>query len=156
IEDANFNSIGSAGAIPPMKNVELTERNGLSEVLAVIDPKVAKQMTGRVYIRVTGATVDTEFYVDLKAKPSPIELYLPVGPGQMVPLKPTASSAEPDRPAQPIFQSRAGTSGQQLRGGKDRAPIAVIQFHDVRVSPDQDGNAAFEMRSGIEHSGDED
>src|SRR5439155_12137701 len=32
---------------------------------------------------------------------------------------------------------------------------AVVRFKGVRVSPDDEGNAAFELRSGIEHSGDE-
>src|SRR5207248_10492915 len=40
-------------------------------------------------------------------------------------------------------------------GGSDRVPTAVVRFQNVRVSPDDQGNAAFEMRAGIEHSGED-
>jgi hypothetical protein len=97
---------------------------------------------------VTGGSPDTEYWIDLRAPMAPVRLLAPVA-GQGVKELPQV----PD--AKPIFQGRAGTNGQQIRGGTDRVPTAVVQFKDVHVSPDEQGNAAFELRGGIEHSGEE-
>jgi hypothetical protein len=158
VEDANFNNIGQATPFPPAKQFELLERSGLSPLFGVIDPKVAKQLNGRVYVRVTGGSPDTEYYVDLKATPSPVALAMPVGPGQEpMPIPAVPAADNPSRPAQPIFQSRrTSNDAQQLRGGTERIPTGVVQFHDVKVASDEEGNAAFEMRCGIEHSNEDD
>jgi hypothetical protein len=151
--DENMNSLGTASPIGPVKNFELTRRDGISEVQGIIDPKVARSMKGRVYIRVVGLAKDTQYFVDTRATPVPIKLGLPVSENQ-IRLIPSASQGK--TPLPPIFLTRSGSFGEQLRGGKTEAPVAVYEFHDARVVADADGMAPFELKGGIERSGSDD
>jgi hypothetical protein len=156
IEDANFNSIGSAVPVGLTKQLELTQKDGLTPIAAFIDPKTAKSMVGRTYLRVVGASPDVEYYVDLADSAPAIQLGFPVGPGQFAALPNVTDPADPNKVLPPVFQSRSGNFGQQLRGGTEASPTAVIHFENASVAPDAEGRATFELRSGIEHSGDDD
>jgi hypothetical protein len=128
----------------------LTNRNGFSQVAALIPPTHTEQLKGRIYVRVIGQAPDTEYYIDLQQDPPPIQLTLPQG--QVKKIEPARSAVNPDVPASPIFQTRTGSSGQQLRGGMERAPVAIYRFRAADVRP-TDGKAPFEFRAGVERSG---
>ncbi len=149
--DANQNHLGSAVPPPPLKVLELHNRDGLSEVPAYIDPKIAKQLKGRIFIRVTGLSADVEYYVDPSAPRPPVSLGVISDP-PLPPLEAARDAKDPKLAAAPIFQGRSGTFGQQLRGGKDRQTVAIFGFRDAPVKA-ADGKAPFEMRVGIERSG---
>jgi hypothetical protein len=108
-----------------------------------------------VFVKVTGVTADTEYYVDLRQTPTPALLLLPISEQQIVPIKPARSVVDPGKLAAPIFETRTATFGMQLRGGTERAPIAIYRFRDAQLQAG-DGQAPFELRVGIEHSGADD
>ncbi|MEA2710032.1 MAG: hypothetical protein QOF78_2633 [Phycisphaerales bacterium] len=150
--DANHESLGAAKPFPPLKILELTNRNGLSQVSAYFPPEVTALLKGRVYIRVFGQSPDTEYFVDMQQTPDPVRLLYEDAPQHYIPLAPAPSPVNPKLPAAPIFQTRSGTFGQQLRGGPERTPVAIYRFRAAEVRP-TDGKAPFEFRAGIERSG---
>jgi ABC-type transport system involved in multi-copper enzyme maturation permease subunit len=150
--DANHETVGGATPIGPVKVIELTNRNGLSQVQALISPKLTETLkSGRYYIRVTGQS-DVEYYVDLQATPEPVKLIVAQANGQLAEIQPIRNPRDETQPAVPIFGTRSGSFGEQLRGGKDHAPTAVYRFRDAAVRA-RDGKAPLEFRAGIERSG---
>jgi hypothetical protein len=156
--DANQNSFGSASPAPPAREIELGDPNTITDVRAAIDAKTVRQMKGRVYVRVTGGSADVEYFIDLAQTPVPIELAAPaVNPQGQVGihrLEPAKDPADASKPAAPTFLTRSGSYGHQLRGGKENVPTAIYRFRNAEVNPDN-GTVPFELRSGIERSGDE-
>ncbi|MEO6434557.1 MAG: hypothetical protein ABIP55_02195 [Tepidisphaeraceae bacterium] len=149
VMDANQNHVGNAVPIGPSRPFELTNRDGLSVVEAYIEPKPAATLKGRIYIKITGMSADTEYYADLKQTPFPIALASQAA-GKLLPPAKTPDGKE----ITPIFQARQGNSGQSLRGGT-RSPTAFYQFRGASYSL-EDGKAPFELRSGVERSGADD
>jgi hypothetical protein len=155
ILDSNKNIIGGAIAVPPRKVLELTNRTGLSEVRALVAPKDAERLKGRIFVQVTGVSPNTEYYVDLQRTPMPVTIFTPVTDDHLAPIEQARSALDARRPAPPIFQSRSGTFGQQVRGGTERAPVGIYRFRDANITS-SDGMAPFEMRAGVERSGADD
>lgn len=166
VMDSTMYSVGNVTPIPPLKTFEMGDPNELTELRGTIDPKIAKNLKGRCYLRVNGASQDVEYFIDLNRTPSPIQLYVPVqagapaGAGQapQVALKPIAPVADPldaSKPMGPIFKTREGTFGMQLRGGSERSSTAIFQFRGANVSAAEGENAPFELRGGVERSGDD-
>jgi hypothetical protein len=152
VEDANFNNLGLTIPFGIAKSLELTDKNGLTTVPAMIEPKTARGLKGRVNIRVVGVSPDTEYYIDLKENPPPAVMMLPMGDKPPITIRPAASPIDPAQLALPVMQSRQGTAGFSVRGGTDKAPTAVYQFRSANVVPDNDDKAPFEFRSAIERS----
>jgi ABC-type transport system involved in multi-copper enzyme maturation permease subunit len=153
VMDANENHVGNAAPlVAGAQQFELINRDGVSEILAYIEPKVVQALQGRFYIKVTGLAAETEYYTDLRNDPVPIKLFVPAPPAGPVEL---ASAQRPDgKPLGPIFQGRAGNFGQQLKGG-DEPPTAIFQFRGASYAI-EDGKSPFEMRGGVERSGADD
>ena len=144
------------GMVEPMivgqRQFELTRRDGLTEVHGFIPPGIAKDLRGRIYIRVTGMAPDTEYYSEVGRMPVPVSLVTKRSQTEVAEIPP--ATGPDDKPIGPIFQGRSGNFGQQLRGG-DEAPTGVFQFRGVDYAL-KDGLVPFELRSGIERSGAED
>jgi hypothetical protein len=71
-------------------------------------------------------------------------------------IGPEDVSTDPQyKPAPPIFRARGGLFGQQIRGGEPaKSPVAVYRFQGARPAGSGD-RVSFEMRVGIERSGEE-
>ena len=160
IQDAFQNHIGAAVPIVTgggAHQFELTNRDGLTMIQGFIEPKIASTLKGRIYVRVTGMSADTEYYTDPALAQhldpdlarTPILLIAARGPQELVKLPP---ANKPDGTLiGAIYQGRPGNFGQQLKGG-DEAPVGVFQFRGARFAV-EDGMAPFELRAGIERSG---
>lgn len=158
VDDANQNTIGQAVPIPPLKTIELGPPDTITEVRAIVDPKVAKQLKGRVYIRVIGQDPAANYFVDLAQTPAPANLLAPkLGEGgQALPplaVPPLPDPSDESKPHPPSFQTRAGTFGQQLRGGPKDTPVGIYSFRDADIRAGSGGTVPFELKSGIERSG---
>jgi hypothetical protein len=151
--DARQESIVSAQPVGMVKTLELTRKDELSRVGAIIPPTHTESLKGRIYLRVTGQTPNTEYFIEPEnPKAPPVALALPLGQGKFDPIPPVGSASDPSKPAPPTFVARSGSFGQQLRGGRDHAPVAVVRFHGADVRP-SGGQVPFEFRAGIERSG---
>lgn len=152
-------SIGQAvavnrGGATESPQVELNDPAGAAEVVAFIPPAVASEMSNydTVFIQVTSATPGTRIFVEN----DPIVLQAPgAEPGQFTQVNPLKDRESPDQ-TMVVFRGRSGSFGNQLRGepATEKAPIAVYSFRDADL-PGND-TTQFEMRLGIERSGDYD
>lgn len=106
---------------------------------------------GRFFVSVTGISPGWMYGADH----TPIILLAPTAqPGQFNQIPPAPDPRDPNRPTPPIFEGRSGTHGQQLRGGPaDQNPVGVYRFINVPVPAS--GQVPFEMRVGIERTGDQ-
>jgi hypothetical protein len=157
VMDSNQNSIGSVTPLPPLKTFELNgPPNEVIELRGEVDERTARQMKGRVYLKVTGSSQETEYFIDLAQTATPALLKVvgrqPNGDVDVRDVEPARDLANPNTPAIVICEARSGTFGQQLRGGTGKTPTAVYRFRDADFS-DDDSNAPFELRAGIERSG---
>jgi hypothetical protein len=158
-------SIGSSNAViggmmTDQKSVELYDPSGKRPVIALIPPQVAGEMSkyDRVYIQVTCATPKTRVFIDNQ----PMVLQVPGEQrDQFTPIMPVENREVPGQ-AMVVFRGRQGTYGNQLRGDPNsaKAPIALLSFRNADLgsaaSDDASGGVPFELRMGIERSGEYD
>jgi hypothetical protein len=155
VMDSNQNSLSAVSPQPPMKTFELTEPGVINEIRGFVEPKYATKMTGRIYIRVTANTPGLEYFIDASVAP-PVSLGLVEQVNNQVSVReiPGAKDAlHPDAAAEPIFQTKMGTFGQQVRGGEDLAPTAIYQFRNANLQSRENNEAPFELRASVERSG---
>ena len=152
------NSVGQAvavraGSITESHDIVLGDPTGRQPVAAFIPPNVAGEMSkfDNIYIQVTSAAPKTRIFVQDR----PMVLQVPVAPGQMQSYEPEKDPEAPDR-ALVVFRGRNGTFGNQLRGepSAERAPVAVYSFRGAETASDD--ASQFELRVGIERSGEYD
>jgi ABC-type transport system involved in multi-copper enzyme maturation permease subunit len=161
IYDENFQSLVDPRQVNKGEPLYLTDPTGQEPAVVFMSPEAVPSLLQAkfFYVDVVGLSRGVAFFSDIKHDPNPqnnpvcivIDTQKPqlIGPMDDQP-------GDPYRPALPSFRSRGGLYGQQLRGGKpDRAPVALYKFRgqDPRTNPD--GTVAFEMKVGIERSGDE-
>ena len=156
--NAATNSIGQAvairaGAITESHEIVVGDPSGKQPVVAFIPPNVAGEMSkyDNVYIQITSAAPKTRFFVESR----PMVLQVPVAPQQMAALEALKDPEAPDR-TMVVFRGRSGTFGNQLRGEPTaaRAPVGVYSFRGSETASDD--ASQFELRVGIERSGDYD
>jgi ABC-type transport system involved in multi-copper enzyme maturation permease subunit len=140
---ADDTSLGSIKPIVPGGKFELTRSDGLTDLQGEIPPAlVSKMLDARVSVRITGDTPNVDYYV----QGIPIALMVP-GP------QPESFKPIPPAPgAQPIFQARTGTFGQQLKGEPEHGPVGMYEFRNANVDSSE-AAVPFELRVGIERSG---
>jgi hypothetical protein len=159
-------SIGQAkaivgGMLTDASGIELADPTGQSMILALIPPQVAGEMSkyDRCYIQVTCGTPKTRLFIEQQ----PMILQVPgaTREQQMTPIMPVKDPEAADQTLV-VFRGRQGTYGSQIRGDTDlnKAPIAVYSFRNADLgnaaSDDASGGVPFELRTGIERSGDYD
>src|SRR6185369_4404948 len=131
----------------------------------------------RFFVEVSGVTRAVEYFVDIgnlqDPARQPVSLIIPSfadlttggkGPAEQRKLiAPPVDPMAPYRRFAPNFRGRQGTYGQQLRGGPPgQAPAAVLAFSSngndggerAEIVPNN-GRVPFELRVGVERSGDE-
>lgn len=149
-------AVNRAGATESPQ-VELNDPAGKQEVIAFIPPAVASEMSqyDTVLIQVTSATPKTRIFVEEQ----PMVLQVPgAQPDQFTQLEPVKDPEAPER-AMVVFRGRSGSFGNQLRGepGEKSGPVAVYSFRNAELpSDDAADSTQFELRVGIERSGDYD
>ncbi|HEV2296304.1 MAG TPA: hypothetical protein VGR35_20850 [Tepidisphaeraceae bacterium] len=149
-------AVNRAGATESPQ-VELNDPSGEQQVIAFIPPNIAQEMSkyDNLFIQVTSATPRTRLFVEA----NPMVLQIPgEKPGQFTQINPVKDPEAPDQ-AMVIFRGRSGSFGNQLRGEPEaeEAPVAVYSFRDAELpSDDADDVTQFELRVGIERSGDYD
>ncbi|MCC7349947.1 MAG: hypothetical protein IT446_05200 [Phycisphaerales bacterium] len=106
---------------------------------------------GRFFVSIAGGAPGWLYGADS----NPVILLAPTAQaGQFNQIPPAPDPRNPNRPTPPIFEGRGGTHGQQLRGGPaEHNPVGVYRFHNVPVPAS--GQVPFEMRVGIERTGNE-
>lgn len=106
---------------------------------------------GQFMVSITGGTPGWLYGADA----NPVIILAPSAqPGQFNQIPPVPDPRNPNRPMPPIFEGRSGTHGQQLRGGpEDRNPVGIYRFQNVHIP--SSGEVPFELRVGIERTGDE-
>jgi hypothetical protein len=106
---------------------------------------------GRFFVSITGASPGWMYGADS----NPVIILAPTPqPGKFNQIPPAPDPRDPSRHTPPIFQGRSGTHGQQLRGGPaEFNPVGIYRFHNVPLPAS--GQVPFEMRVGIERTGDE-
>lgn len=122
-----------------------------------IPPEAAEKLVkaGRFFIQLTMPSRGSE----LSIRP-PSDDYSPVmirmigmQSGQIKDLPPQ-SPTNTNMPTV-IFRGRDGTFGQQIRGDATKPAVAVLAFRDANIDVNPGEKVSFEMRVGIERSGDE-
>ncbi len=145
------------GGATESPQIELNDPTGQREVIAFIPPTVAGEMANydNVFIQVTSATPDTRIFIEQQ----PMVLQVPgAEPGQFTQIDPIKDPESPER-ALVVFRGRGGTFGNQLRGepSSENAPVAVYSFRGAELpAADAGDTTQFELRVGIERSGDYD
>ncbi len=156
--NAATNALGQAvairaGTITESHDVVLRDPTGVQPVVAFIPPKVAGEMSkyDSIFIQVTSPSPKTRLFV----KDRPMILQVPVGPREMKDFNPL-KDPEAENRAMVVFRGRSGSFGNQLRGepAAERAPVAVYSFRDADAKSSD--ASQFELRVGIERSGDYD
>ncbi len=161
VMDNNQNTIGAITPFPPtIKTFELTTGpDSMMELQGLIDAKYATKLSGRVYVRVTAMTPGVEYYVDPAVAPPVVLGLIERGSGgnggqeTVRPIPPAMDAQHPSTAEEPIFQTKMGTFGQQVRGGNDLAPTAIYRFRNASVNSVENNEAPFELRASVERSG---
>jgi ABC-type transport system involved in multi-copper enzyme maturation permease subunit len=123
-------------------------------VPAFISNEVVDQILAvdRLVVMVDAATLTVEYHVG----PTPTVLAYAASPDsapQIIPPAPLPD--DPGKPTPPAFEAYRGRSGMQLKGRSDGAGgLAVFPFSGVQLPAG--GDATFEVRIGIESTGDYD
>jgi ABC-type transport system involved in multi-copper enzyme maturation permease subunit len=126
----------------------------------VIKKLVDAPLNGRFYVQILPLTVATQYGITVPESVTPqttlddlpvsIAVATPAGIGHV----PPALGGGPDT-ASILFRGRTGTFGQQIKGGAEQStPVGVYTFRNADVRPGRDNTVEFELRSGIERSGD--
>ncbi len=156
ILDQNLNTLVEPGLINKGRPVALRDPTAEEAAFAPLDSQGVAQLSrahGRVvFVQITGSSAQWEFF----AKQLPVVLVTADNRG-IKPLRdPRSASISGGREnVLPSFRGRSGAFGMQLRGGKKEAPLALFRFRDAPLARDVNGNIQFEMRVGIERSGNE-
>ena len=157
--DQNQNTIidsrGVNGGIP----LALPDPDGNTPIIAMIPEVDANSLlkSDVIYVQVRGDTAKMEYGVG----PEPVLLVVPsltgnprmpgVADGRSRVIRALPDPANPEHPTPPELHSNMGLYGQQIRGGKEKVPLAIYRFHNFDPTPDLAGNIPFELRVGIEH-----
>jgi ABC-type transport system involved in multi-copper enzyme maturation permease subunit len=155
ILDQYQNNLVPPKSISDGKAIELIDPEGKQPVYATISPEWAEQLANKskvplFYVYVSGNTPGMEYIVG----PQPVTLIVPAPANLQPPRLPPASDSRTGKTATPIFRGRQGTAGQQVRGeSHGYGPVAVYSF--AGAEPRGGGDVPFEIRTGIERSGDE-
>jgi hypothetical protein len=176
ILDETLSTLIPAEQINEGRPILLDDPTGKTPIGVYIKPDAASNLarSGRFYVELTGAQQGIEYFVDIgnlqDPMRQPVAIVVPSLDdlsGQVKSetaekrkvLAPPVDPSAPYRRMAPSFRSRAGTFGQQLRGGApDQTPVAVFSFTSTGDSPPiraVDGRVPFELRVGVERSGDE-
>jgi len=153
ILDANQNTLIAPRSINDGKNITLADPQGKEPVTVTIQADAlgdlrVKEKTPLFYVQVTGVTQGLMYVVG----PRPVELLVPAAPGYSQNVILPATDQTTGVTALPILQGRQGTSGQQIRGAPQAAPVAVFKFNHIDVQPSEQGSIAFEIKSGVERT----
>lgn len=176
ILDDTLSTLIPAEQINDGRPIVLTDASGKTPIGVYIKPDAAANLARarRFYVEITGMQQGLEYFVDIAnlqdPMRQPVAIVVPSMDdltGQVRPetadkrrvLAPPVDPAAPYRRMAPNFRSRAGTFGQQVRGGApDQAPVVVFSFTSTGESPPihaTGGRVPFELRVGVERSGDE-
>jgi ABC-type transport system involved in multi-copper enzyme maturation permease subunit len=159
--DENFYGVaGGHAAVNAGQPVRLEDPTGSTPVRAFVTAPNAGELSKhrRLYAVVTGRQEDVRYFV--RNDVPPVQLHVPSAnpsepPRVIEPAAPAADNAA--AVAGVMFRGRDGQYGQQLRGARTEpaAPVAVVNFRDVETDAVEDGRVPFELRVGIERSGDD-
>ncbi|HWP39546.1 MAG TPA: hypothetical protein VNL70_01380, partial [Tepidisphaeraceae bacterium] len=168
ILDQNLNSLIDPRQLNNGQAITLTDPGGQTAAIVHIPPELLGNLlkSQRLYVNLTGISSGVEYFVDSGGDVNdplshPVCLIVPsvsptIQPRIITPM-PIQTPNSGIQPAQPLLRARSGTYGQQLRGGPpDRSPVAIYRFRDAPPATVGVQGVAFEMRVGIERSGDDD
>jgi hypothetical protein len=160
---ADMSTVISAAQFSGGPSFTLTDPTGETPIFMVIDSNVCQNLLGQseIYVSVIGTSPGVEYSADISCpsdpRQNPVFLFVP-GTTQELSrvIGPEDVSTDPQyKPAPPIFRARGGLFGQQIRGGEPaKSPVAVYRFQGARPAGSGD-RVSFEMRVGIERSGEE-
>jgi hypothetical protein len=114
------------------------------------------QKAGRFYLQILTPTVGTQYGVLVPEKPeeSPAVIAVPQSEGKPPRILASVRGDGSGQVFKPIFRGRSGNYGQQLRGGEAEGnPVGIYSFRQADLRPDGSGNVSFELKVGIEKSG---
>jgi hypothetical protein len=162
LTDQEENALAAITPATGDKIFEMGKPGELTEFVGeVADAKALQKLRGRILLRIHGATQDALYFVDIQRSPIPAEMAIvsrTIGTdGQphdtLKKIPSLADPRDPSRKLPPIFRSRHGTFGEQVKGGPDGS-VAVFTFNDVKLETPGE-MAPFELRTGVERSSDE-
>jgi ABC-type transport system involved in multi-copper enzyme maturation permease subunit len=158
ILDQNQNNLIDSRSINGGKPIELTDPTGHALIIAMVTKLDAGALlkSNPVFVQIRGDTAKFEYSVG----PEPVVMAVPLlnpdpngAPlldNRAHVIVPLPGAADPSHPAPPLLRTNVGLYGEQIRGGKEKIPVAVYQFRHVQTTPDRAGNIPFELRVGIE------
>lgn len=156
VYDTNLNQLLPGNAVGNGKGVDLADPAGITPVPVYITPQGVQQMLQgdrtKIFLNIIGPNKGYEYSI----APDSAVLLIPGMSEQTQPkvLQPAYSNNNP-LAAQPFLRGRYGMGGEQLPGSsKETGPVVVLPFANAAPS----GSAAqipFQLRAGIENSGDE-
>ena len=107
-----------------------------------------------IFVQIRGDTPKFEYSVGAEPVVMAIPLLNPDPNGPPIldsrahVIVPPASSADPSHPAPPLLRTNVGLYGQQIRGGKDKIPVAIYQFRHVQPTADDAGKYSVRASRG--------
>jgi ABC-type transport system involved in multi-copper enzyme maturation permease subunit len=153
IFDQNFDGLVDPRQVNGGQPLYLTDPSGQEPAVIFMSPEVVPNLlqVKFFYVNVVGLSRGAKFFADARHDPNPLNNPVSIAINTQ---KPQLIGPMDDQ--SPSFRSRGGLYGQHLRGGKpDTSPVAFYQFRGQDPHTNPDGTVAFEMRVGIERSGDE-
>ncbi|MEO6047493.1 MAG: ABC transporter permease subunit [Candidatus Kapaibacterium sp.] len=164
ILDQNLSGLVESKNVNGGQPVVLTDPTGMKEVYVQISPEGAPNLARSpvFYVNIVGLSAGTIYSVDTRSNrepaKNPVSLIIPPmnQSGQAAIHAPQDGAAGDGLPASPLFRSRGGLYGQQLRGGSaDVAPVALYKFRGSEPPSRDQKTVSLEMKLGIERSADD-
>lgn len=150
----DFEPIIPGSAINRGQAIPLADPTGKTPLLVEIPPDLCLNLTQspKFYVQVLGLEPHVEYNVDIRRNLDPLNNPVCILQPGVPPRGPALDPAD-GQPSIPRFRGVGALYGQQLLGGPaDRAPIALYEFRDASPK-NSDAQVGFEMRVGIERTG---
>jgi ABC-type transport system involved in multi-copper enzyme maturation permease subunit len=151
--DANANTLIPSHEIDDGKSPALPDPTGKTDLVIPVSPAAATRLFSRpelervpIFVHVTGTSAYHEYVVG----PEPVRLLVP----GREPIN-AVIDERTGKPAAPIFRTRMGNNGQQLRGDRER-PAPIAHYHFRGLGPTEaSATVPFEFRAAVERSSDQ-